>query len=515
MGAVMLVLAVMTETESSSSRDLKPKSTINTGLSTGMTQGIWTDGISTDESSWLNGLDLYSNAIPLAVTEVRKHFGSKSTGVNVSIAPVTNVTASDKQKITTVPLARTAITVLRNPPSSPAAATATTTILPPSTTSRPHKGSDAPFLTEVEPGLWRLNFSLCSNMTDVAHQSFQFGDTVEALFELHPDDKRSYVCRFLTSRKRNYVYMTIVMEEFRVWGDDGGSPCIADFASFTYDDQNRPVGTRYPCEESIVIATSPIPGIVEQNHVGLIMTVNAGDRLKRTIRERSTLKIFWKFRFFFTDRPGYTIAEHYHTTSQHAGFITNFLFNGRRHYSTFTNVFFMFRISAWEVVMISFLHFDIDCTEGKLQYYERTSEKMQGEDEMMFDASLLHRLRGVFVLIDTRCGTEPLPPTLYNVTIGIRFYSGTGKTASGFKLHYSIHNATEAPQSLGANLFNCSVPYYPSFQQHLQCNLVVQCQGGEDEIDCPYTTADCGLGLVDAGDKCYKYVEERRRDHVV
>ncbi|KAK7497025.1 hypothetical protein BaRGS_00011761, partial [Batillaria attramentaria] len=377
-------------------------------------------------------------------------------------------------------------------------------------TAAPIAAPAVPACDVVDPA--QLEDNLCLEAPALV-ASFQNGDTVEALFELPPDDKRSYVCRVWASGERN-EYFTIVMEEFRVWRDGGGSPCIADFASFTYDDHNRPAGTRYPCEESIVIATSPKPEMFKPKVVVLIMTVNAGGRLKRTIRERSTLKIFWKFRFYFTDLPGYTIAEHYHTTYQHAGFITNFLFNGRRHYSTFTNAFFLLRIRASEVLMISFRHFDIDCTQGKLQYYERTPEKMRGEDEMMFGASLLHldevQLRGLFVLIDTRCGTEPLSPKLYNVTIGMRFYSGTGKTASGFKLHYSIHNATEAPQALGANLFNCSVPYYPSFQQHLQCNLVVQCQGGEDEIDCPYTTADCGLGLVDAGDKCYKYIEERR-----
>ena len=37
---------------------------------------------------------------------------------------------------------------------------------------------------------------------------------------------------------------------------------------------------------------------------------------------------------------------------------------------------------------------------------------------------------------------------------------------------------------------NCSVPHWPDFQQHLLCNLVRECAGGEDEADCNYTL--CG-----------------------
>ncbi|KAK7497049.1 hypothetical protein BaRGS_00011785, partial [Batillaria attramentaria] len=508
MGAVMLVLATVADS-SSSPGDLKPnQSAITNDLPTGITQHIWTDSIQFKGPSELQELDLHSDAKPFT-NRVSKHFGPELTGVNLSIAAASYFFVSDHHETAAEPSQSTATPGLgtkATTASSPEKATA----LPHSTTPRSDKKRDVPF-TETEPGLWRLNFSVCSNWASPWFKWFHDGDTVETLFELHPDDERSYDCN-LAPKVGWTEYITVVVEEFQVLGNAG--KCIADFAWLAYDDHNRQVGRTYPCEESFVIAADPREARdYDEMFIHLKMAVNDRAHPHKT---NETVAIFWKFSFYYTDYPGYKLVDHVQaTTSQHAGHITNFLFNGKRHYSTFTNAFFSLRIRALEVLMISFLHFDIDCTQGKLQFHKRTSENRLDSYNvevgfLLFPYLLDAGLRYLFVRNDTRCGTEPIPPKLYNVSIGIRFYSGAGKTASGFKLQYSIHNATEAPQSLGANLYNCSVPYYPSFQQHLQCNLVVQCQGGEDEIDCPYTTADCGLGLIDAGDKCYKYIEERR-----
>ncbi|KAK7497050.1 hypothetical protein BaRGS_00011786, partial [Batillaria attramentaria] len=491
----------------SSPGDSKPHhSAITKDLYTGISQRVWAESISTKASCALQGEDLNSDAIRL-ITGVSKHVSSEPSGVNLIIT--TAATASVHHNPIAEPLTMTAATP---PPTkttvSPSETATRINYSPPSTQ---HKGGDIVLFTGAESGLWRLNFSVCSNLIGPQFKWFQDGDTLETVFELHPDDKRPYQCNLGLSVDPT-MHMTVVVEEFEVQGGGGRSPCIPDFAWLTYDDHNQQVGATYPCEESTVIATEPGRDHWHPDlYVDMKMGVNDGVRHAKTNKIPSTLKIFWKFRFYLTYRPGYILVDHVQATSQHAGYVRNFLFNGRRHYSTFTDAFFILRIRASEVLVISFLHFEIDCSEDKLQYYQGELSKTELDRYFGFlPLDISQHFRSRFVWKDTRCGTEPLPPTLYNVTIGIRFYSGTGKTASGFKLHYSIHNATEAPQALGANLFNCSVPYYPSFQQHLQCNLVVQCQGGEDEIDCPYTTADCGLGLIDAGDKCYKYIEERR-----
>ena len=49
--------------------------------------------------------------------------------------------------------------------------------------------------------------------------------------------------------------------------------------------------------------------------------------------------------------------------------------------------------------------------------------------------------------------------------------------------------------------WNCSVPHWPLFRQHLLCNRRVECAAGEDERECPYTLCQHD-GVVVAG-RCY------------
>ncbi|KAK7487373.1 hypothetical protein BaRGS_00021335, partial [Batillaria attramentaria] len=70
----------------------------------------------------------------------------------------------------------------------------------------------------------------------------------------------------------------------------------------------------------------------------------------------------------------------------------------------------------------------------------------------------------------------------------------------GFKMFYSIHPKSEMPQQLDTG-----------FSLHFDCNLETECTAGEDERDCPYTSAVCGPGFIDAGNKCYRYVTVRKK----
>ncbi|PVD27184.1 hypothetical protein C0Q70_12338 [Pomacea canaliculata] len=54
-----------------------------------------------------------------------------------------------------------------------------------------------------------------------------------------------------------------------------------------------------------------------------------------------------------------------------------------------------------------------------------------------------------------------------------------------------------------SGLWNCSVPHYNTFKQHLECNLEPECHGGEDEgPHCPYSSPVCN-GSVAIGNKCF------------
>jgi hypothetical protein len=59
-------------------------------------------------------------------------------------------------------------------------------------------------------------------------------------------------------------------------------------------------------------------------------------------------------------------------------------------------------------------------------------------------------------------------------------------------LSISFQN-TAVPEQLLSGLWNCSSPEWPRFKPHLRCNLVVECEEGEDEVGCWHTGATCGL----------------------
>ena len=80
---------------------------------------------------------------------------------------------------------------------------------------------------------------------------------------------------------------------------------------------------------------------------------------------------------------------------------------------------------------------------------------------------------------------------------------------SCFKLLFSFHSEDSVPKPLSSGLYNCSVDDYQQFQQHLHCNMKVQCEDGRDEGEhCPYQSSACP-GWVPAHRKCYKLFDVR------
>ena len=73
------------------------------------------------------------------------------------------------------------------------------------------------------------------------------------------------------------------------------------------------------------------------------------------------------------------------------------------------------------------------------------------------------------------------------------------------KMYVSFHPKSKTPQRLSSGLYNCSVDYYWTFKQHLDCNLKVECEDGQDETGhCPFSSPACH-GWVASRNKCYKY----------
>ena len=84
---------------------------------------------------------------------------------------------------------------------------------------------------------------------------------------------------------------------------------------------------------------------------------------------------------------------------------------------------------------------------------------------------------------------------------------------SCMKMLFSFQPENRVPQRLSSGLYNCSVDDYWRFQQHLDCNLKVECEDGRDEGGhCPFSSPACD-GWVAVQHKCYKKLTFAKPTH--
>ena len=74
---------------------------------------------------------------------------------------------------------------------------------------------------------------------------------------------------------------------------------------------------------------------------------------------------------------------------------------------------------------------------------------------------------------------------------------------------YVIFPRSKKPEQLSGNLFIAPCPILNRFRPLLNCNVVIESQGNEDEEGCIYHSDDCGDGAQYGRTKCYRFV---RRD---
>ena len=86
------------------------------------------------------------------------------------------------------------------------------------------------------------------------------------------------------------------------------------------------------------------------------------------------------------------------------------------------------------------------------------------------------------------------------------------------KVQFSFHHESAAPGQTASGKWNCSLDHWPLFHTHFPCNVLEECEGGEDEAGCPYRTqmgAGCqapGPGFpVSVGGRCYALFAEGER----
>ena len=91
---------------------------------------------------------------------------------------------------------------------------------------------------------------------------------------------------------------------------------------------------------------------------------------------------------------------------------------------------------------------------------------------------------------------------MFNTSIEVSFIAAYYSV--GFQLQFSFHAYSVLPHRLRGNVFNCTVPHYASFKQHLQCNLEHECHAGEDEGGhCPFSNEACHGHVKVADKKCF------------
>ena len=111
-------------------------------------------------------------------------------------------------------------------------------------------------------------------------------------------------------------------------------------------------------------------------------------------------------------------------------------------------------------------------------------------------------------LLTLVCGVDVSFPKLLSTDVLLIHYdSPPSRLSFGerrvISLRFSFHHASEVPEKVADGRWNCSVPHWPHFRQHFPCDLEWQCQNGEDESDCFYTTDKCGSGFLTVDGSCY------------
>jgi hypothetical protein len=99
---------------------------------------------------------------------------------------------------------------------------------------------------------------------------------------------------------------------------------------------------------------------------------------------------------------------------------------------------------------------------------------------------------------------------VYKNVATVTFRPGTQHSrVFGFKMLFSFHAEPFVPRAVGDGLYNRSVDYYHSFQQHLHCNLEVECTDGRDEsMECPFSNEVC-KGKPASRYKCFFVIHNK------
>ena len=157
--------------------------------------------------------------------------------------------------------------------------------------------------------------------------------------------------------------------------------------------------------------------------------------------------------------------------------------------------FFIIHVPKMHSVLTSFIHFsmlksELDYLSLSVIHENLTETEVWRKSGQQLISSQIYRT-SIRLYADVFHDTPESSVSFFDVV------------SVGFNMTYVIMARLEEPVQVAENLFNCSVPSFPSFKELFRCNLVKECVGGEDEEGCEAYSEDCGEGAFDIGTKCY------------
>ncbi|KAK7096195.1 hypothetical protein V1264_005518 [Littorina saxatilis] len=217
-----------------------------------------------------------------------------------------------------------------------------------------------------------------------------------------------------------------------------------------------------------------------------------------------TLSDFIRFRIRFK-----AVREDPHTklttvmTSSNSGYLTSPGYNGQRFYPPMMNAEQVLDLPENHTIMLNFERFDIHNVFNRPSNIDAMSGVYCNDKVTIFT---LDRNSRKAKQVWKGCLTSDLAMQVYDKPLSIRFVTSSSYEETGFKIKFTIQPFSNTPRRLQSGLFNCSVPSYASFKQHVHCNMKQECEGGEDEGGhCPFSSPACN-GAVAVNNKCYTMI---------
>ncbi|KAK7488963.1 hypothetical protein BaRGS_00019767 [Batillaria attramentaria] len=271
-------------------------------------------------------------------------------------------------------------------------------------------GQTETVITKISDDLYHINPTLCEHGMD--YPTIQM-HTEGRIVANSTEANNSYIlCTCDVSVSGSYI--NVIVEKFHVGNDD--RVCNTSTISYiSISDSSKGKGNSY----SVKACAEP-EVVVSEFTNRFRFDISLIDSTKFT----SIV-----MRFVATEEKAIYMFSHT-AVNPVMGYVTTFGFDGRTHYSHRTRACFELILPIEHLVMVSFPHFDIE----ESSYCEMDFVNLYNDNET--------------VRIWKMCGSQDIPPQIYNTSITLHFFAGDERSGTGFKLIYTIHNVSDQPQQV-------------------------------------------------------------------